>query len=268
MNHDEGTKTVEELREFLETKMEFREGYLNPWYNPYGDKRKDLSFNWNEVPGKDTIKFITFLKKKLNIDNYLFRWNEIPGKDNEKLRKFLKKTFGMRWVRKAQFKKTDDDNISLHFKNNFLSLKLNNEKTKVSLLIDDGTTDEFIARTENNNILIYNDWIQKEHIEKTDRIIKICSEKNNISLMLNEFKTKATLEIDDMIKDYMTHDDFMVKLEEGNLNVNTNPKLYLYKTSALNNAIKYFMNRVSGKGRRERELGYEWGSIHVSKSHQ
>ncbi len=266
MNQVDEAKTVEKLRDFLDTKMVYNNEFLNPWYNPYGDKRKDLSFNWNEVPGKDTTKFIKFLKKKLNIDNYLFRWNEISGKDNDKLRKFLKRKYGIRWVRKAQIKKIDDGNIiSLHFKNNFLSLKLNDEKTKVSLIIDDNTLDEFISRTEKDNLIIYNDWIQKEEIDKTDRIIKICSEKNNISLILNESKTKASLKIDSMIIDYMTIDEFIVKLEEGNLNVYTNPKLYLYKTSALNNAIKYFMSRVSGKGRRQRELGDEWGNISNSK---
>jgi hypothetical protein len=84
---------------------------------------------------------------------YLFSWDEIPGNDSGRLRDFLKQNYSIDWVKTARIEKIDDGRtIRLSFKNNFFSLKLNDEKTKVSLKIDDGRTDEFIARTENGKL--------------------------------------------------------------------------------------------------------------------
>jgi len=88
--------------------------------------------------------------------SYLFSWNDIPGKDNNRLIGFLKKRFDIEWVDNAKIKKIDDDNtIRLYFKNNFLTLKLNDDETKVILKIDDVRTDEFIAKTEKDKLNIY-----------------------------------------------------------------------------------------------------------------
>ncbi len=255
-------KTVEELKKNLETKMVYNNEFLYPWYNPYNDKSKNFSFNWNDVPnGNDNYKFIKFLKNKLNIGRYLFRWEEIPGNDSKKLRKYLKRRYINPWIGKAHIEKTEDGKIiSLHFKNNCFSLILNNEKDKVSLKFNDSTMDEFIARTEKYKLLIYNDWIYPDGIKKTDRIIKIDSEKSDISLILNESKTKVSFKIDDIIMD-----EFMVKLEEGKLNVYIKPKLFPCNSSAVNIATKYFLNEKFGELRRVRELGEEWRKIPIKK---
>ncbi len=47
------------------------------------------------------------------------------------------------------------------FKKNFLFLKLNDEKTKLNLIIDDGRTFELNAKTENNKLNIYESLIEK-----------------------------------------------------------------------------------------------------------
>ncbi|MCD4736932.1 MAG: hypothetical protein K8R53_12885, partial [Bacteroidales bacterium] len=87
---------------------------------------------------------------------HLFSWNDIPGNDNKRLIGFLKKRFDIKWADNAIIEKCDNDKtIRLSFKHNFLSLELNDDKTKVILKIDDGRTDEFIAKTENDKLNIY-----------------------------------------------------------------------------------------------------------------
>ncbi len=90
------------------------------------------------------------------IDKYLFSWDKIPGNDNVKLTEFLIKKFGIDWVKTAKIEKIDDDmTIRLTDEYNFLSLKLNNEKTKVNLEINDVRTYEFIVKIENGMLNIY-----------------------------------------------------------------------------------------------------------------
>lgn len=92
--------------------------------------------------------------KKLKI--YLFSWDKIPGSDNGRLEDFLIQDFGIDWIKTAEIKKIDDGRkIKVSGENNLLFLSLNNEKTKVNLIIDDGRTDELIAKTENGNLNIY-----------------------------------------------------------------------------------------------------------------
>ena len=87
---------------------------------------------------------------------YLFSWNKIPGNDNERFIEFLKQNFGIDWVKTAKIEKIDDDKtIKVSTEMNSLSLRLNDEKTKVNLQIDDGRTDEFIVKTENGKLNIY-----------------------------------------------------------------------------------------------------------------
>lgn len=94
------------------------------------------------------------------IEGYLFCWDDISGKDNEKddnrLKEFLKKRFGIRWVETAKIEKIDGGRaIKLTSKDNILSLDLNNDKTNIKIRIDDGRTDEIIARTKNHKLNIY-----------------------------------------------------------------------------------------------------------------
>ncbi len=265
MDNTAKAKTYEDFIKFLDTKMLLTDktkkvgnydcGY--PWVNPYRDERKNFLFNWNEVTGKDTKKVMRFLKRKLNINKYLFTWGEVSGRDNDIVRKFLKKTFYIDWVGKARIEKIDDSKIiRLYSKKNFLSLKLNDEKTKVSLKLDDGRAEEFIVRIENENLNIYNDWIN-ENIEKiSDRMIKIKTEKNTVSLKLNESKTQVDFMVDDTLMN-----ELVVKLEDDNLNVYNEPKSYLFKSSALNIALKFFMSPRWGYSRRVSALDDEWREI-------
>lgn len=74
------------------------------------------------------------------MERYLFNWNEIPGNDNERLIKYLQK-FAINWVKTAKIEKIEDGKIiKVSTDKNYLSLKLNDEETKVILKTDDGFT--------------------------------------------------------------------------------------------------------------------------------
>lgn len=86
----------------------------------------------------------------------LFYWDEIPGNDSEKLIEFLEERYGLEWVKNAEIEKIDENKeINISTGKNFISLRLNNEKSKINLKIDDGRTDEFIVKTEDNRLDVY-----------------------------------------------------------------------------------------------------------------
>lgn len=94
-----------------------------------------------------------FLKQKISC---LFCWDEVPGNDTGRLMGFLIQNFNVNWVITAKIEKNDDGRaIKISEGTNHLSLKLNKEKTKVTLTINDDKTAEFDAKTENNKLNIY-----------------------------------------------------------------------------------------------------------------
>jgi hypothetical protein len=91
---------------------------------------------------------------------YLFSWDNVPGKDNGRLIEYLEQKYGVDWVRTAKIEKIDNNEIRIATEKNFLSLRLNNENTKVTLTINKVRTDEFIVKSENNKLNIYKDTKQ------------------------------------------------------------------------------------------------------------
>ena len=88
---------------------------------------------------------------------YLFSWDEIPGNDNQRLIEYLSLDFGVEWVKIAKIEKIESGKtIRVSDENNYLSLELNSEKTEVTLKIDGVSPDEFIVKTENGNLNVYN----------------------------------------------------------------------------------------------------------------
>ncbi|MBU4220486.1 MAG: hypothetical protein KKA10_02490 [Euryarchaeota archaeon] len=87
---------------------------------------------------------------------YLFSWDNIPGNDNGRLIEFLSQKFGIDWIKTAKIEKIDDvKTIRVTNGKNYLSLKLNDERTKVNFEIDGDRIAEFIARTKNGKLNIY-----------------------------------------------------------------------------------------------------------------
>jgi predicted amidophosphoribosyltransferase len=99
---------------------------------------------------------IAFTDILLDKGKYVFNWDEIPGRDNVRLIEFLSQKFGIDWAKIAKVEKIDDDKaIEVSTERNSLSLRLNDEKTEVILVIDDVRTHKFIAKVENDELNIY-----------------------------------------------------------------------------------------------------------------
>lgn len=108
---------------------------------------------------KETLKIVLeynqkFASGKGEKPDYLFSWDEIKEKDSVKFIEFLKQEYGIDGVKKENIQKPDYRTIEVSNGNKSLSLKLNDEKTKVNLTIDD-RTDEFLVKTENDKLNIY-----------------------------------------------------------------------------------------------------------------
>lgn len=127
---------------------------------------KKNRYSVNVWDNRQRIKFLNNKEYLLLDDNFditafvdnscLFSWNKIPGNDNSRLIEFLKQYFGLDWIVTPNIEKIDSNNtIKVYTEKHFLSISLNDKKTKVDLTIDDGRTNEFTARTENGELNIY-----------------------------------------------------------------------------------------------------------------
>ncbi len=209
--------------------------------------------DWREVESNITL-MVMVTKGVLERDNIylsldgsiLFGWNKIPVRDNGRLIKFLKQNYSIDWVKIAKIEKINGDKtIKLSTEKKVLSLKLNDENTKVSLEINDGRTDEFIVKkkekylfswdkipgNDNGKLLeflgkkygIY--WVKTVTIDKIDdvRTINVSTEKNSLSLRLNNEKTKVNVKIDDgrtfELNAKTENSKLNIYEEENNLNI-------------------------------------------------
>jgi len=90
------------------------------------------------------------------IPSYLFSWDEVPGNNNDKLISFFEKNLGAEWAKKATIMKINDGRvITISDGKNSYSLALNEEKTKAILKTDDFITYEFPVKIENGKLNIY-----------------------------------------------------------------------------------------------------------------
>jgi hypothetical protein len=86
----------------------------------------------------------TKVNLSINNDRYSFSWNDVPGNDNGRLIKFLERSFGIDWINAAKIEKTDAGKLIIISTNlKYLLLKLNDDKTKVDLIINGDRTHEF-----------------------------------------------------------------------------------------------------------------------------
>lgn len=87
---------------------------------------------------------------------FLFSWDEIPGKDSNRFIEFLRLKFDIDWIKAEKIEKINDGKvINVFSENNYILLRLNNEETKTILTIDDGRTKEFDVKMENSKLNIY-----------------------------------------------------------------------------------------------------------------
>lgn len=131
-------------------------------------------------------KFLKAFEKVLSgIQVYLFSWDEIPGNDNV-LIEFFGERFEIEWIKTAKFEKIDNDNtIRVYTEENSLLLRLNDEKTKVILEIDDGRKNEFTVKTVNDRLNIYVDdiYIEDDSVKGIEEIL------DNIQIYFDPYET-------------------------------------------------------------------------------
>lgn len=157
------------------------------------------------------------------IDNYLFRWDEIPGNDDGRLIEYLKQIFEIEWAKTAKIEKIDDGKtIRVSSGKNYLSLRLNDEKTKVNLEIFDGKTDEFIAKMEDGRLNIYDrDVTFSAEVLDNNKDKKIIYAQAHAAK--NEEKVETVIELLEEGLGYMKDKDYLKKEKENNLKRLMNP---------------------------------------------
>ena len=83
-----------------------------------------------------------------------FDWNEVPGKDELKFKEYLIHKYNVYWIKSANIEKEEDKIIYTH-DNNSLSLEINEEKSKAVLKINEVWIDEFIVKSEYQKLNVY-----------------------------------------------------------------------------------------------------------------
>lgn len=142
---------------------------LNKWENlikDMGEKEADmhrLHINKKRLALDQLETFVNNARNQIGIkDNCLFCWNEIPVNNNNRLIEFLIQNFEVNWIKSAKIEKSNDNKIIIISDGmNSISLKLNNKKTKVNLIINDVGANEFIVKMENGRLNIYEAWPHK-----------------------------------------------------------------------------------------------------------
>ncbi len=126
-----------------------------------------IPLSWEKYPAKEVLinqsVHDVLINGSSRIDtgfvftSTLFQWNNI---DNGNLRHSVA-SLGIDWVMETKIEKIDNGNtIKLTNGTKNLLLKINNEKTKINIDIDDGriyesSIDEFIVNNENGNLNVY-----------------------------------------------------------------------------------------------------------------
>jgi type I site-specific restriction-modification system R (restriction) subunit len=91
-------------------------------------------------------------------EQYLFTWDDVPEKNSDKLKKVMKQKFDINCDKTTTIEKTDSNTaIKVSTLKNDILLRLNNEKTRVTVKIDDNIIYNFVAKTQNNKTKVYED---------------------------------------------------------------------------------------------------------------
>lgn len=96
------------------------------------------------------------------LDEYLFSWDNVPGIEEQRLKDILLKKYSIDWVKKAKIETPDSKTIILRsIVNDTILLSINQTSdTKAILTLDDGKTDDFVLKKEDNKIYIYDKKIR------------------------------------------------------------------------------------------------------------
>ncbi len=89
-------------------------------------------------------------------EKFLFTWDQVPGNDSNRLVEILEKNYINDSIKKEKILKIDKKNIVLFTENDKnISLKLNDEETTVSLMIDNNKIADFDVKSETGQLKVY-----------------------------------------------------------------------------------------------------------------
>lgn len=94
---------------------------------------------------------------------FVFSWDKIPGKDETKLIEFLMSNFNIELGKKLEINKLDNDSIKISTDKDSILLKLDNQISEVSMLINGQESFKFASKTEKdrqnmNKLNIYSNY--------------------------------------------------------------------------------------------------------------
>ena len=127
---------------------------------------------------KDSIKQIE--------EYYDFNWNNIHEKDKLKLLNYLQDNFNLIWEISPEIKKLENDNtILISTEKNSVLIKVNNDKTKAVITIDDEQVSEHFIDNENLKLKVFN-------TNYNDAELNGDFSRNLYNLLLNLYTQKMT----------------------------------------------------------------------------
>jgi len=113
------------------------------------------------LPAAIIIGIAGILILLLRKSGYLFNLNEVPGNDSEKLLEHLEQNCGIDWAKTANIEKINNGKVvKVSTDTNNLTLKLNDEKTRLYLNINGGQTDEFIVKMKDGELKTFKKGIR------------------------------------------------------------------------------------------------------------
>ncbi len=194
-------------------------------------------------------------------NEYLFSLDDVPGNDSGRLLEFLKHRYSIDWVETAEIDKIDDGRtIRVYNEVNFLSLKLNNEKTKINLKIDDGRTEEYNAKTENDKLNIYENEYG-EYIRGTLRFVAL---NKSLSYYADFDDPK---EIDIKYETNLPYYD-IIKIELVGLSQRTDTQTEVNYMLKLHSSNDYFHPIASGTQDGFSVTNYVSGDVELTKNYK
>jgi hypothetical protein len=146
---------------YLDTAVKIVKGMEKPIPFNILDDRQKAKLPETVMKANNTIDLITtnlsyYSDLKKFIAEYMFNWEAIPGIDSLKFIDFLKENYKVNWVESDKIEKKDKDKtIMITAGKNKLTLSLINDNKNAELKIDDIRTAEFKVENENNKLNIY-----------------------------------------------------------------------------------------------------------------
>ena len=150
-----------------------------------------LSSKEGNVPEIEVKSFLSIYMHNNNeiANGYFFNWDNVPGNESLRLISYLKNNLNIIWVDTAQIAKiNDNETIRVFTSNNSLEFTLKNNKTEILVTIDSHPWYNWEIRQEKGKILVYGpDKMYKSvpNITKRNYLVYDLSIKNNGSKNLD-----------------------------------------------------------------------------------